>query len=226
MIITIDGPAGSGKSTIARKLSEQLGFEYLRTGLMYRAVALAGLRQNVDWDAPEALVQIAKTISLKMDGPRIFLNGEDVSTEVETLRVTAVTRYSAGNPEIRELLTEMQREYARSKNCITEGRDQGTVAFPDAECKIYLDATPQERARRRFEQKKALGEPADYDEILAGIERRDFEDSTRPIAPLKPAPDAVRILSDGLSVDDVVEKIIEKVAEAGKNTAERSKRIS
>ncbi|MBQ9455004.1 MAG: (d)CMP kinase [Thermoguttaceae bacterium] len=207
MIITIDGPAGSGKSTVASRLAEVLGFQYLRTGLMYRAVALAGLRRGVDWDDPDALVQVAKEIHLTFDGPHIFLDGEDVSTEVETLRVTAVTKYSAGNPAIREILTAMQQEYAARTNCITEGRDQGTVVFPHAELKIYLDATPEERARRRFEQKKALGEPADYDEILAGIVQRDFEDSTREIAPLKPAPDAVHILSDGMTVEEVVEKI-------------------
>ena len=207
MIITIDGPAGSGKSTVASRLAEVLGFQYLRTGLMYRAVALAGLRRGVDWNDPDALVRVAKEIRLTFDGPHIFLDGEDVSTEVETLRVTAVTKYSAGNPAIREILTAMQQEYAARTNCITEGRDQGTVVFPHAELKIYLDATPEERARRRFEQKKALGEPADYDEILAGIVQRDFEDSTREIAPLKPAPDAVHILSDGMTVEEVVEKI-------------------
>lgn len=207
MIITIDGPAGSGKSTVASRLAEVLGFQYLRTGLMYRAVALAGLRRGVDWNDPDALVRVAKEISLTFDGPHIFLDGEDVSTEVETLRVTAVTKYSAGNPAIRDILTAMQQEYASKTNCITEGRDQGTVVFPNAELKIYLDATPEERARRRFEQKKALGEPADYDEILAGIVQRDFEDSTREIAPLKPAPDAVHILSDGMTVEEVVEKI-------------------
>lgn len=207
MIITIDGPAGSGKSTVASRLAEVLGFQYLRTGLMYRAVALAGLRRGVDWNDPDALVRVAKEIRLTFDGPHIFLDGEDVSTEVETLRVTAVTKYSAGNPAIRDILTAMQQEYASKTNCITEGRDQGTVVFPNAELKIYLDATPEERARRRFEQKKALGEPADYDEILAGIVQRDFEDSTREIAPLKPAPDAVHILSDGMTVEEVVEKI-------------------
>lgn len=213
MIVTIDGPAGSGKSTIARRVSETLGFEYLRTGLMYRAVALAGLRRKVDWSDPEALTRIAKEIHLMFDGPHIFLNGEDVSLEVETLEVTAVTRYSAGNPEIREILTKMQREYASVRDCITEGRDQGTVAFPNAECKIYLDAAPEERARRRFEQKKQLGEPADYEEILEGIRRRDFEDSNRPIAPLKPAPDAVHVSSDGLTVEEVVRKIVEIIRE-------------
>lgn len=213
MIITIDGPAGSGKSTVARCLAEKLGFEYLRTGLMYRAVALAGLRRGVNWDEPDALTRTAREITLAFDGPNIFLDGENVSTEVETLAVTDVTKYAAGNPDIRRILTRMQQEYASTRDCITEGRDQGTVVFPEAECKFYLDATPEERARRRFEQKQQLGETANYEEILAGIQRRDFEDSTRPVAPLKPAPDAVRILSDGLSVAEVVQKLISCVEE-------------
>ncbi len=211
MIITIDGPAGSGKSSVAKRLAEILGFEYLRTGLMYRAVALAGLRRRVEWNDANALFRIAQEIKLTFDGPHIFLNGEDVSREAETLEVTAVTKYAAENVQIRELLTRMQREYAAQKNCITEGRDQGTVAFPHADCKIYLDATPEERAKRRFEQKKRLGEQVEYADILNGIKRRDFEDSNRQTAPLKPAPDAIRILSDGLSVEEVVQRIVDVV---------------
>lgn len=178
---------------------------------MYRAVALAGLRKGVNWENPEELVQVAREITLTLDGPNIFLDGENVTQEVETLGVTAVTKYSAGNPKVREILTEMQREYASRRNCITEGRDQGTVAFPSAECKIYLDASPEERARRRFVQKQHLGESASYEEILAGIIQRDYEDSTRAVAPLKPATDAVRILSDGLSVDEVVQEILKNI---------------
>lgn len=211
MIITIDGPAGSGKSAVARRLAEILHFEYLKTGLMYRAVALAGLRRRVDWHDADALFQIARDVKLTFDGPHIFLDGEEVSREAETLEVTAVTKYAAENVRIRELLTQMQRAYASQKNCITEGRDQGTVAFPHADCKIYLDATPEERARRRFEQKKQLGESADYASILDGIKVRDFEDSNRRTAPLKPAPDAIRIMSDGLSIEEVVQRIVDVV---------------
>ncbi len=178
---------------------------------MYRAVALAGLRRGVNWENPEELVQTAREITLMLDGPNIFLDGENVTQEVETLGVTAVTKYSAGNPKVREILTEMQREYATQRNCITEGRDQGTVAFPAAECKIYLDASPEERAKRRFEQKQRLGESTSYEEILAGIVQRDYEDSTRTVAPLKPAPDAIRILSDGLSVEEVVQEILKYI---------------
>ena len=217
MIITIDGPAGSGKSSTARSLAKKLGFEYLRTGLMYRAVALAGMRAHVDWNRPDELTEIARKMALKLDGEFIFLEGENVTVEVETSEVTAVTRFSAENPDVREILTQMQREYVRGKDCIAEGRDQGTVVFPEAELKLYLDAAPEERAKRRVEQKRKAGEPADYEAILVAIRRRDWEDSHREIAPLACAPDAVRIVSDGLELEQVVNQILEIVEKIREN---------
>src|SRR5512140_2959748 len=133
MIITIDGPAGAGKSTVAHALAERLGFRFLDTGAMYRAVALAALRQGLDWDAPEDLARLARKLDIRTLGERILLDGEDVSEAVRTSEVTAVTRYAAGNPRVREFLVELQRTLAGEDNVVTEGRDQGTVAFPDAE---------------------------------------------------------------------------------------------
>ena len=202
MIITIDGPAGSGKSTVASRLAEVLGFQYLRTGLMYRAVALAGLRRGVDWNDPDALVRVAKEIRLTFDGPHIFLDGEDVSTEVETLRVTAVTKYSAGNPAIREILTAMQQEYAARTNCITEGRDQGTVVFPNAELKIFVTASAEVRAQRRYDELVQKGMPADYADILRNVEERDYIDSHREVSPLRRAADALLLDNSDLSIEE------------------------
>ena len=149
MIITIDGPAGAGKSTVARALARRLGFRFLDTGAMYRAVALAALRRGLDWDAPDDLARLARKLDIRMVSERILLDGEDVTEAVRTSDVTAVTRYAADNPQVREFLVELQRKLAGTDNVVTEGRDQGTVAFPHAECKIFLTASREERWCRR-----------------------------------------------------------------------------
>ena len=143
MIVTIDGPAGAGKSTVARALARRLGFRFLDTGAMYRAVALAGMRRGLDWDLPDDLARLARKLDIHVAGERILLDGEDVTEAVRTSEVTAVTRYAADNPQVREHLVELQRALAAADNVVTEGRDQGTVAFPDAECKIFLTASPR-----------------------------------------------------------------------------------
>ena len=147
MIITIDGPAGAGKSTVAKALARRLGFRYLDTGSMYRAVALAGWRRDVDWQKPEQLAEVARQVRLEVQGDRILLDGEDVTDAVRTSEITAVTRFSADNPQIRQRLVELQRRVAERDNVITEGRDQGTVVFPHADFKFFLTASP--RAARR-----------------------------------------------------------------------------
>jgi CMP/dCMP kinase len=207
MIITIDGPAGAGKSSVAKMLARRLGYRFLDTGAMYRAVALAAMRHGLDWDAPDDLAHLARSIHLRIDGERIFLDGEDVTDAIRTSDVTAVTRYSAGNPKVRERLVELQRETAASRNIVTEGRDQGTVAFPNAEHKFFLTATPRERARRRFAELQSRGEPVTLEQVLAAQERRDREDAARKVGPLKPAPDAVEICTNGMSLEQVVEKL-------------------
>ena len=145
MIITIDGPAGAGKSTVAKALARRLGFRYLDTGAMYRAVALAGWRRGVDWQQPEQLADLARQLRLEARGDRILLDGEDVTDAVRTSEITAVTRFAADNPQIRGQLVELQRRVAEQDNVITEGRDQGTVVFPLADFKFFLTASPQQR---------------------------------------------------------------------------------
>ncbi len=207
MIITIDGPAGAGKSSVARALALRLGFRFLDTGAMYRAVALAALRRGLDWDAPGDLAQLARTLDIQLAGDRVLLDGSDVSEAIRTSSVTAVTRYAAGNPEVRGHLVELQRRAAGSDNVVTEGRDQGTVVFPKAECKIFLTASPAERARRRLADLQRQGEPVTLEQVLAAQERRDREDATRSVGPLTPAADAVEVCTDGLSLDQVVERL-------------------
>jgi cytidylate kinase len=211
MIVTIDGPAGAGKSAAARALAQRLGFRYLDTGAMYRAVALAGLRRGLDWDAPEELAMLARRINLTVAGERIFLDGEDVTEAVRTTEVTAVTRYAADNVSVRQTLVELQRRLAGDDDIVCEGRDQGTVAFPDAECKIYLTASPVERARRRLRDLQAQGEPVTLEQVLAAQNRRDEEDAARPVGALRPAADAVEVNTDGMTLEQVVERLAELV---------------
>jgi cytidylate kinase len=207
MIITIDGPAGAGKSSVAKLLAARLGFRFLDTGAMYRAVALAGMRKGLDWDQPGDLAELAKQIELRVEGERIFLDGEDVSAAVRTTEVTAVTRYAADNPAVRAQLVDLQRRTAAGQNIVTEGRDQGTVAFPDAECKIFLTAGPEERARRRLDELLAKNEPVTLAQVLAAQNRRDREDQSRSVGPLRPASDALEVRTDGLSLEKTVDKL-------------------
>lgn len=207
MIVTIDGPAGAGKSTVAKALAQRLGFRYLDTGAMYRAVALAGMRAETDWDRPGQLADLARRLRIEITGDRILLDGEDVTEAVRGLDVTAATRYAADNPQVRARLVDLQREIGRGCDIVTEGRDQGTVAFPDAECKIFLTASPEERSRRRLEDLRARGENSTLDEVLAAQARRDREDSSRPVGPLVRAPEAIEFSTDGLSVAEVVDRL-------------------
>lgn len=207
MIITIDGPAGAGKSTVARALAGRMGFRFLDTGAMYRAVALAGLRRGLDWDLPDDLARLARTLDLQAVGDRILLDGEDVTEMVRTSEVTAVTRYAADNPEVRAHLVRLQRALAGEDDVVTEGRDQGTVAFPDAECKIFLTASPEERARRRWRDLQRQGEPVTQAQVLATQERRDHEDASRTVGPLVPAADAIEVRTDGLTIEQVVDTL-------------------
>jgi CMP/dCMP kinase len=207
MIVTIDGPAGAGKSTVARALARRLGFQYLDTGAMYRAVALAAKRHGLDWDEADQMARLARGLKIELAGNRILLEGEDVTEAVRSSEVTAVTRYAADNPEVRRHLVALQRSVAGRRDVVTEGRDQGTVAFPDAECKIYLTASPEERARRRLRDLLQRGESVELQQVRADQERRDRQDAVRAVGPMKPAADAVEVSTDGLSIEQVVDRL-------------------
>ena len=207
MIVTIDGPAGAGKSTVARALARRLGYCYLDTGAMYRAVALAGLQAGVDWNRPEQLAELAPTLDLRVSGGGSTCKATDVTDAVRTQAVTSVTRYAANHPQVRAHLVLLQRAVAAGQDIVTEGRDQGTVVFPQAECKIFLTASPEERARRRQRDLQHCGESATLAQILAAQQRRDHEDATRPIGALLRAEDAVEVLTDGLTQEQVVDRL-------------------
>jgi len=207
MIVTIDGPAGAGKSTVARALARRLGFRYLDTGAMYRAVALAGLRRGLDWDRPAELAQLAGELTIEVAGNRIVLDGEDVTEAVRTSEVTAVTRHAADNLEVRRQLVELQRAVAAGNDVVTEGRDQGSVAFPRAECKIFLTASPEERAARRLRDLAGQGEAAVIDRVLGDLNRRDREDAERPVGALVRPSGAVEVSTDGLGIEQVVDRL-------------------
>lgn len=207
MIVTIDGPAGAGKSSVSRALAQRLGFAFLDTGAMYRTVALAALRQNLGWDDPAALAALARRLNIEVRDDRTFLDGQDVSGEIRSHAVTSATHYAANNAAVRAHLVELQRQVAGRLDIVTEGRDQGSVVFPHAECKIFLDASPRERARRRQADLAARGEKLSLEEVLADQNRRDESDAGREVGPLVAADDAVHVNTDGLSPEEVVDRL-------------------
>ena len=211
MIITIDGPAGAGKSTVAKALAQRLGFRFLDTGAMYRAVALAAMRRGLDGSRTLEIVALTGQIEVIVEEDRVLLDGDDVTAEIRTPEVTANTHWAADNPGVREQLVEWQRRIGESENIVSEGRDQGTVVFPDAQCKIFLTATPEERARRRARDLAARGETLSEAEVLAQQTQRDHRDQSRSCGPLVAAKDAVEVITDGLSQEEVVDRIAKLV---------------
>lgn len=211
MIITIDGPAGAGKSSVSRQLAQRLGFAFLDTGAMYRCVTYAALVAGINFDNPDDLESIASETQIEFQGDRVFLNGEDVTSAIRAPEVTARIRYVADHPKVREHLSVHQRRIASQANTVTEGRDQGTEVFPDAECKIFLTASPEERARRRHKELTEAGKSVSVDEVLADQNRRDREDASRALGRLRPAEDAVVVMSDGLQPSEVVDRFVQIV---------------
>jgi cytidylate kinase len=211
MIVTIDGPAGAGKSSAARRLARRLGFRFLDTGAMYRAVALAGNRRGVDWNDPAQLAAVAAEVTLEVTDDRILMDGEDVTTAVRSLEITTLTQHAADNEAVRRRLIDQQRQIAAGVDVVTEGRDQATVVFPQAECKIFLTAGEEERARRRFQDLSARGEEVDFAVVLEKQRLRDRRDVERTFGGLAKAADSIEVNTDGLSPEQVVDRLEEIV---------------
>jgi CMP/dCMP kinase len=207
MIITIDGPAGAGKSSAAQALARRLDFDFLDTGAMYRAVTLAALRAGLALHDQDALARLMNALSLEMPPGRVLLGGVDVTADIRTEMVTKATGAIADSPPVRRRLGEMQRAIASGRRVVSEGRDQGTVVFPNAICKFFLSAAVEERARRRQAEMAARGEVVELAALLPMIEARDRRDAARELAPMVPAADAVVVDGTGLSLDQVVDRM-------------------
>jgi cytidylate kinase len=207
MIVTIDGPAGAGKSSAARELARRLGFRFLDTGAMYRAVTLAARERGYDLADGEQLARLVGEIHVELVGDRVLLDGTDVTAAIRKFDITTVIHHAADNGAVRGQLVVWQRAAAEGSDVVTEGRDQGTVVFPDAECKIFLTAAEQERAQRRHRDLMARGEEIPFDEVLANQRLRDERDSSRAVGALRKADDAIEVSTDGLNPDQVVAKL-------------------
>ena len=218
LIITIDGPAASGKSTAARMLAQKLGASFLDTGAMYRAVTLAAMQADVDMSDQDKLLGVMEKnefqFSLRDGKMVVCINGIDVTEQIRQPQITANARYIASSPKAREKLVQMQRQFASGRQkIVTEGRDQGTVAFSDADIKFYLIADPVERARRRQAELRAKGGDQSLEQIQKAIEERDKSDENRTVGPLRPAEDAIVVDTTDLSIEEVVEKLLSCVKE-------------
>ncbi|WP_254510056.1 (d)CMP kinase [Anatilimnocola floriformis] len=207
MIVAIDGPAGAGKSSVARRLAHRLGFQFLDTGAMYRAITYAALRRKLGPQDHDTIAEMAQRVSLIMHDDRVLLDGFDVTALIRTSEVATQVFLAADNRRVRERLVQLQREFANSNDTVTEGRDQGTIAFPNAECKIFLTASAEERAGRRHAELKQRGEAISYEDVLAQLNERDRRDSEREYGALRRAADAIDVCTDGLTQDQVITKL-------------------
>ena len=207
MIVTIDGPAGAGKSTVTRQLAKRLDFEFLDTGAMYRAVTWCAVNQGIDLQDEAALRQLAMEIDIEFDDDQVHVNGENVSDAIREPGVTRQVVFVADAGSVREHLVLLQRRIAGQGNFVCEGRDQGTIAFPNAFCKIYLTASSNSRALRRAEQLESSGQFVDFDQVVREQEKRDEQDLNRPIGRLLKADDAIEVITDHQTLPEVVEKL-------------------
>ena len=216
MIIAVDGPAGSGKSTVSKMIADELGITYLDTGAMYRLFAYKLMKENIDFSDREKELKLLEDLNIDMKDNRFYLDNEDVTDKIRTRETSSNASKISVVKEVREKMVELQRAFSKSKDVILDGRDIGTVVFPNADLKIYLNADPEIRAERRYEELRNKGENVEYEEILREITKRDYNDMHRKESPLKIAEDAVILDSTSLSAEEIKDKIKKLVEEKTK----------
>jgi cytidylate kinase len=214
-VVTVDGPSGAGKGTLCMLLSKKLGFQLLDSGAIYRVLALAAIHHGVDTESEDALVPLATHLDVQFvaegDLVKVILEGEDVSKELRKEETGMAASKVAALPRVREALLRRQRAFEAAPGLVADGRDMGTVVFPNAKAKIFLDASAEERAHRRLKQLQDKGLDVRFDDLLSEIQERDDRDRNRPVAPLRPAEDALVLDSTSMSIDEVVEKALQYI---------------
>ncbi len=210
-VITVDGPSGSGKGTISQLLAARLGWHFLDSGALYRALGLAARARDIALDAEAELAVLAGQLELRFEGERILLDGRDVSDEIRTETSGNAASKVAALPAVRAALLEWQRDQARAPGLVADGRDMGSVVFPQAALKLFLTASAEERAQRRYKQLKGKGFDVSLSSLVEEIEERDRRDRSRSVAPLRPAADAVELDSTGLSIEEVFDQVLDQV---------------
>ncbi len=215
--VAIDGPAGAGKSTVARAAAKELGYIYVDTGALYRAVGVCALRLGIATDDAAAVEGILGSVKVELKftngEQQVFLNGENVSSEIRTPEASMAASNVSAIPAVRAFLFDLQKNIAAENDCIMDGRDIGTVVLPDAQVKIFLTASPEIRARRRYDELTAKGQQVEYNDVLDDLIKRDYNDSHREVAPLRPADDSVTVDTSGLSLEQSIERVIQTVRE-------------
>lgn len=217
IVITVDGPSGAGKGTLCHVLAEKLGFDFLDSGALYRITALSAVKKGIALDDEEKLAELGRNLNIQFVPANgeisVILDGENVGNQIRTAEAGQNASKVAAFPKVREALLERQRAFSTEKGLIADGRDMGTVVFPNAQIKLFLDASAEERAKRRVKQLQEKGFNANFDEILAEIKERDFRDRNREVAPLIPAKDALLLDSTHLSIDDVIKQALDYIAQ-------------